>query len=304
MRSSRLAPLVCLFVLAGSRSATALDEPPPPAWQAYALPDAPAPPSLPDLTHRNLALGFETTLASIQPMRPEAGARPPRTFGVVERIEAEQALSIRRWYLGAAMAFVTQTTGTPFAVSQPEVWGRTVWASPAGLAFGGGLGLVFSAFAYTDNTKTSLVEKHVRVVRPWDEPAFNDQNVTLRPFIDVRAIDGPVLLQLRQGIDWSLPTRGGEPLLVSRTTFHIGYSIGDSAQVGLEATEVYYLRAPNVNDDERANYQLSPSFRYMTKTLQPGISAVFPLDQTILGIADSFWAVRLQLVWVMDDAEE
>ncbi len=304
---TRLGAFGCLL-LAASFTEVALAEvdPPPPrlGWDGYALPDAPAPPSLPDLTHRNLSLGFETTLASIQPATPSEGSRPPRTLGFVERFEAEQALSIRRWYLGAAMALVTQSTGTRAAISQPEIWGRTVWASRTGLAFGGGLGLVFPLFDYAETTQTSLVEKHLRIVRPWDETTFNDQSITFRPFIDVRAIDGPVLLQLRQGIDWSLPMAGGEPLLASRTTFHIGYSIADTAQIGLEATEVYYIRAPNVNDDDRASYSLSPSFRFMTKTVQPGISAIFPLDQTVLGIADSFWAVRLQLLWVFDDVNE
>lgn len=268
-------------------------------WDGDELPDNPAPPSLPDLTHRGLVLGFETTMARIQPMAPSEGSRPPRIFGAFERIEAEQAVSIRRWYVGGAIAFVGQSKKTHFAVSQPELWGRAVWANKAGLAFGGGLGIVFPAFDYAESTETSLVERHVRIVRPWDEPSFSDQTFTFRPLIDVRAIDGPVLLQLRQGLDWSLPTSGGDALLASRTTFYVGYGIANTALIGLEAMEVYYIVAPNVNDDERATYLLSPGFRYMTESIQPGISAVFPLDQTILGIADSFWAVRVHVAWVL-----
>lgn len=298
-RLLRLASFL-LVALGPELASAAVDDPPLRLdWDGDVLPDVPAPPSLPDLTHRGLTLGFDTTMASIQPMAPSEGGRPPRVFGIVERIEAEQAISIRRWYVGGALAFVGQSKKTHFAVSQPEVWGRAVWANKAGLAFGGGLGVVIPAFDYADSTKASLVERHVRIVRPWDEPSFSDQTFTFRPLIDVRAIDGPVLLQLRQGIDWSLPISGGDALLASRTTFYVGYGIANSAQIGLEATEVYYIVAPNVNDDERANYSLSPSFRYMTESIQPGISAVFPLDQTILGIADSFWAVRVHVAWVL-----
>lgn len=269
-------------------------------YDPYELPDAPAPPTAPDLTHRGLALTFDMTAASIQPIT-SADARPaPRMLGVLERIEAEQALSIRRFYVGAALGVASGAAPTKVALSHPELWGRAVWASRAGLAFGGGLGFVIPTFRYAESTRTSLIEGHIRVVRPWDYPSFNDHAFTFRPFVDVRAIDGPVTLQLRQGIDWALPTNGGEPLIASRTIFYVGYRASELVQVGLEASEVYFIRAPNVSDEERATYTLSPSVRFMTRRFQPSVSAIFPLDQTVLGVADSFWALRMQLTMILD----
>lgn len=267
----------------------------------YALPDAFAPPSLPDLTHRELALSFDNIFASIQPSRLGESSKPSRSLGMVQRLEAEQALHIRRWYLGAAMGLVSGSAS--MAMSQPEIWSRAIWASRTGLAFGGGMGLVFPTFALGESTRESLIEEQLRIIRPWDGSTFDDQSFTFRPFVDVRAIDGPVTLQLRQGIDWSMPLEGGEPRIVSRTTVYVGYGIGDSVQFGLEAIEVYFIRADDIKDDERATYMLSPSLRFMTRAIQPGISAIFPLDQNILGLADSFWAIRLQAAFVFEPWE-
>lgn len=298
---SKAARLALPFVITTSASASSFaheelrDDP-------YALPDAFATPTLPDLTHRDLALGLDTTLASIQPSRLSESARPPRSLGILQRLEAEKALSIRRWYLGAAMGLVSGSDEPRIAISQPEVWGRAIWASRAGLAFGGGVGLVFPVFGYAESTRDSLIEGQVRVVRPWDFTSFNDDAFTFRPFVDVRAIDGPVLLQLRQGIDWAMPLEGGEPRISSRTSLYIGYSIADTVQLGLEGSEVYFIKAPAISDEERATYTLSPSIRYKTRMVEPGISAIFPLDQTILGVADSFWAVRLNVVFTLDGA--
>src|SRR5258706_15180730 len=72
------------------------------ATNPYALPDAPAPPTLPDLTHRALALSLESTFASIRGNVLPNGFDPGRSFGWNERLEVEQAMSIRRWYVGVA----------------------------------------------------------------------------------------------------------------------------------------------------------------------------------------------------------
>jgi hypothetical protein len=261
----------------------------------YALPDAPAPPTLPDLTHRALAASLELTFASIR-TGGEGAAPARRTFGAVERLELEQALSIRRWYLGAAheVAVGSADSGGPkVAASHPEIWGRAVWASAAGLAYGGGIGVVFP-IANHDSAATAVAES-VGFVRPWDYVAFLNNTYTLRPFIDVRDIDGPVMLQLRQGIDWAKSTLGPSQL-TSRTTFFIGYRPTDLIGLGLEAWEVYFIEP----SEQRPAYAVSPSVRLMTKWLQPAASLLFPLDRPLLGAIEGYWALRLSLGVVID----
>jgi len=260
----------------------------------YALPDAPAPPSLPDLTHRALAASMELTFASI---RNSAGvAESGRTLGVIERLEFEQALSIRRWYLGAAHEIAGGAPsggGVKLVASHPEIWGRAVWASQAGLAYGGGIGVV-PPLAHHGDTGAE-VARSVSVVQPWNYVDFLNDAFTLRPFIDVRDIDGPVTLQLRQGIDWAKPI-GGSPQLTSRTTLFVGYRPSELIGLGFEAWEVYFIEP----SEQRAAYALAPSIRFMTKWLQPAASFLFPIDRPLFGAIDDYWALRLSIEVVVD----
>ena len=285
-------------LLLGVRSASAQvslpgDEPTDP----YALPDAPAPPTLPDLTHRGLAASLENTFASIQNAAPPGQSPLGRSFGWMERIELEQALSLRRWYVGVGEQVAL---GNPFnegfqmVAGNPEVWGRTLWASKAGLAYGGGLGAVLPTFHR--GAESSTLTQTVAVVRPWDYADFVNGDLILRPFFDVRAIDGRVILQLRQGIDWDHASGA----LTSRTTFYLGYRPIELFGIGLEAWEVYLIQAPQRKDDGRAAYAVSAGVRLMTRVLTPAVSFLAPIDRPLYDAVDAFWAVRLTMSVVVE----
>lgn len=263
----------------------------------YALPDAPAPPTLPDLTHRGFAASLENTFASIQNATLADRPKAPRSFGWMERLELEQALSLRRWYVGVAEQVALGNPlneGFRMVASNPEVWGRTLWASQAGLAYGGGIGAVLPAF-HRSAEPTALVQT-VAVVRPWDYADFVNGDLVLRPFFDVRAIDGRVMLQLRQGIDWDQASGA----LTSRTTFYIGYRPIELLGLGLEAWEVYLIQAPLRKDDGRAAYAVSASVRLMTRVLTPAVSFLAPIDRPLYDAVESFWAVRLTMSVVLE----
>src|SRR6266545_2721461 len=171
----------------------------------------------------------------------------------------------------------------------PEAWGRALWASQAGLAYGGGLGLVLPAVHH--GAEASEVAQSIRVVRPWDYVDFVNDDFIVRPFIDVRGIDGRVMLQLRQGIDWDRSSGA----LTSRTTFYIGYRPSDWFGLGLELWEVYLIQAPLRKDDGRAAYAVSPGVRLMTRVLQPAVSFLLPIDRPLFDAVATFWAVRLSM---------
>jgi hypothetical protein len=263
----------------------------------YALPDAPAPPTLPDLTHRGLAASLENTFASIQNATPANEPRPGRSFGWMERLEVEQALSIRRWYVGVGEQVALGNPlneGFQMVAGNPEVWGRTLWASQAGLAYGGGLGAVLPAFHH--GAGSSTLTQTVAVVRPWDYADFTNGDFILRPFLDVRGIDGRVMLQLRQGIDWDQASGA----LTSRTIFYIGYRPIELFGLGLEAWEVYLIQAPQRKDDGRAAYAVSASVRLMTRVLTPAVSFLAPIDRPLYDTVDNFWAIRLTMSVVVE----
>ena len=89
------------FALSSQSARAQLPSLPPPArpYDPYALPDAPAPPTLPDLTHRALALSLETTFASIQSNPRPDGSVPGRTAGWLRaprgRVRARPAKMVR-----------------------------------------------------------------------------------------------------------------------------------------------------------------------------------------------------------------
>ena len=182
--------------------------------------------------------------------------------------------------------------------SNPEVWGRALWASQVGLAYGGGLGVVPPGIRH--GGEGQAVAQSIRVVRPWDYVAFGNDSLILRPFIDVRDIDGPVILQLRQGIDWNLATNE----LTSRTTFYVGYRPNEFVGLGLEAWEVYVIQAMQKKDEGSAAYAVSPSIRFMTRVLQPAVSFLMPIDRALFGAVDNFWAVRLSLNVILEGKSE
>jgi hypothetical protein len=263
----------------------------------YALPDAPAPPTLPDLTHRALAVSVESTFASIRANARPDGSYPDRSFGWNERFELEQALSIRRWYAGMSeqLAF-GEPSGRSFLMvaGNPEVWGRALWASPSGLAYGGGIGVALPVGSHS--AAATEVAQTIRALRPWDYVDFINDSFILRPFIDVRDIDGRVIVQLRQGIDWDR----SHSALTSRTTFYVGYRLSDLLGVGLEAWEVYLIQAPESKDDGRAAYAVSPSVRLMTRVLKPAVSVLLPIDRPLFDAVEGFWAVRLSVEVVVE----
>jgi hypothetical protein len=302
MRRPRAALLTSMTALAFLPRSARADEvsPSEESTDAFTLPDAPAPPTLPDLTHRGLAASLENTFASIQNTAASGEARPPRTFGWTERFEVEQALSLRRWYVGVGEQLALgnpRGQGFETIAGNPEVWGRTLWASRAGLAYGGGLGAVLPVFHH-GGSSSALVQT-VAVLRPWDYADFVNGDFILRPYLDVRVIDGRIMLQLRQGIDWDQ----SNGTLTSRTTLYLGYRPIDLFGLGLEAWEVYLIQAGQRQDDGRAAYAVSPSIRLMTRALTPAISFLFPVDRPLYDAVDQFWAIRLTMSVVLEPSD-
>lgn len=281
------------------------------------LPDAPAPPSLPDLTHRGLALGFDGYLASIKPHDSITGAQP-RSFSWFTRLEAEQSISQRSWYLGAAQelahAYPPGGKASETILGYPEIWGRAVWASRSGLAYGGGLSLVLPLFQRGADSSESVVSQSVRVVRPWSFAPYAENTFTATPFLDARVIDGRVVLQLRQGFALQglvAQARLPKANVVSQTTAYFGYQVSNLLALGLEMSEVYFISTDlgaicqsnrsGCDDSLRAVFSMSPAVRLLTRRFQPSLSMLFPFERTLFDQVQSYWAVRLTVGIILDD---
>lgn len=276
---------------------------------SYNLPDAPAPPSMPDLTHRALWIGLESDVASLKPHDSVAGPQA-RQAAFVQRLEGELMVSQRRWYLGAAYesAYGKPPTGErgAFISGYPEIWGRAVWASRTGLAYGGGMSVVLPIFKRAPDSGDSFVGESVRVIRPWDFPAFAENTFTVTPYLDARIIDGNVTIQVRQAFSLQglvAQARLPQANVVSTSTLYLGYQPFDQLALGLEIWEVYFIstdfqalceaRRQNCDDSLRGAFAVSPSVRFTSRTFQPALSFLIPYDRTLFDSVSSYWAVRL-----------
>ena len=202
----------------------------------------------------------------------------------VQRLALEVPVGLRRWYVGAAYEVAGGNNGTGFAVvgGNLAVDGRTVWATTTGMAFGGGLSLMFPTAGYDSNGPASRVALAAATLRPWDVSYFVPDSYGVRPYVDVRALDGPFVIQFRQGLDLTVSSL----LLSDRRLFatagvYIGGQLGRLVAGGLEVFEAYAIDLPAVRDGNRETLVISPSIRLALPWVQPAISAFTNLGPPI-----------------------
>lgn len=271
----------------------------------YDVPQAPRPPTLPELTHADDEAVLETTAGALL---PSGGGAP--THAYVQRLGLEIPLSMRRWYVGAAYELAGGDAGGGFDVvgGNLELEGRTLWATRTGLALGGGLSLMVPTSDFQDDcpatvqpTAAAAVACSAATLRPWDLTAFVPGAFGVRPFVDVRALDGPLVVQLRQGLDLTIGAASlGDRRLWATLGAYVGWSFVPQAALGLEAFEAYAITVPGVRDDARAAIVVSPSVRLVLPWVQPAISAFTNIGTPLYGAHASIWGLRLAITLVYD----
>jgi hypothetical protein len=122
----------------------------------------------------------------------------------------------------------------------------------------------------------------------------------VRPFVDVRDVSGPFVIQFRQGLDVLFDTRDfGSWRIFAVTGLYLGYRVGKWVSPGVEAFELYAVDAP-VRDRIRPNIVVSPSVRITTPYVQPALSFFTNIGPTYLGVAQQLWGVRVAVTLVYD----
>ena len=263
--------------------------------------DAPAPPTLPALAHRELTYTFEYTAASIVPEDADG-----RAYAWLLHNELELPLLPRKWYVGAAFDSATgfiPGVGNATLLGNPELFGRGLWSSVLGLSSGGGLGIVLPVPRDLDERDTEVL-RSVRTIRPWDAAYFDDLTLTFRPFFDIRHVVGRFIIQLRQGIDVSVFLRqlGSDRRseLSARATLYVGYRVAQPVGVGFELWEVYQVTRQNLEDGERAAFTMSPSIRFILPRVQPALSLLFPVATPLRGDVEGYFGARLNVGFTWD----
>jgi hypothetical protein len=288
-RAAALSLAFSALVVVTSAHATNLDE----------VLDAPAPPTLPGLAHKDLQYTFEYTAASIDPTA-QTGASG-RSYAWFGHHGLELPIIPRKWYVGVAYDTASASVpgvGQSFFFGNPEVTVRGLWSSVQGLSAGGGLGIVLPIPRELDPDE-ALILRTARVVRPWDAAYFTDLTITFRPSFDIRHVTGRFIFQFRQGIDWSISlprSKASEPgsELYARATFYVGYRVAKPVGLGLELWEVYQLTG-TLGDDNRAAFAISPSIRFILPRVQPALSVLLPISTPLRGDVESYYGARFQV---------
>jgi hypothetical protein len=255
--------------------------------------DPATPPTLPSLTHADIAAIVSDEGAVVARDAHDDAT----TFLWVTHLELESALVTRNWHAGAAwdLSSATDATGDRTLLGgNPEVWARgTGYFEEAGISAGGGLGVIIPVPRATDGGAEGALQV-VRAVRPWDARYFSSRILTARPFFDVRLVEEPVVLQLRQGFDLSygFDTQSGD--IIERVGVYAGWEIHEPITIGLELWQTYSMTA-DVTDAARAAFTLSPSIRAKLGPIEPALSLLFPLSTPLEGVASSFFGVRLHV---------
>jgi len=312
-----VALLVGLLIALASPGARA-DAPPLPANRQiedpYDVPLAPRPPTLPELTHPDYEISGETTLGVVTPNFIKALTyNSSDTAAIVQRLGVEIPISRSpRIYLGGTYEIAagsppgggaTGGGGGAFKLvpGNLDLYGRIVWATRTGMTFGGGVGVLLPTAQFGIGDDAAKVASAAQAIRPWDNAFFLNDALSLRGFVDVRAVSGPFVIQFREGMEGSLTLDGQGQQVAAILQMYIGYRIIPLLGIGLEAFETYLVYSPTVLDGQRATFTLSPSLRLMTRYVQPVLGFATSVGDPVfgLGAVDGFWAIRFgaSVVW-------
>ena len=275
-----------------ARAGGAFDDP-------YDVPLAPRPPTLPELTHSDIEATLETTAGALLPSMP--GGTIAHAY--VQRLAVEVPLGLRRWYVGAQYEVAAGTTdGSLLAVgSNLSLEGRTLWATRTGLAFGGGLRLTAPTAAFDPSGPAAAVALQAATLRPWDIGFFVPDALGVRPFVDVRVVDGPFVAQFRQGLDGTISTASaGDRRLYATTSVYFGWRVTSAVASGLELFEAYAIDVPGVRDGARSAIIASPNVRLTLPWVQPAVSVFTNVGTPLEGAHGSVWGFRLAFTLVYD----
>ena len=264
----------------------------------YDVPDAPRPPTLPELTHPDIEATLETTAGALV---PNPGGQ--FTHAYVQHVGLEVPLGYRRWFVGAAYDVAAGTTGDTFKLVSGNVAlsGRTLWATRTGLAFGGGTDVMLPTAAYDDGSPAAIVAQHAAALHPWDASVFVPDAFGIRPFVDVRAIDGRFVAQFRQGLDVMASTASlGQRRVFATAAVYLGWRLSREVAAGLEAFEANAIDVPGVRDGARATLLVSPNVRLALPWVQPAISAFTSVGPPLYGQTANVWGFRIAITVVYD----
>lgn len=248
--------------------------------------DAARPPTLVDLTHKWPEITLEETLAHVT--YNDQALQPPSYLRVV-RLAYEMPLLQSPWYLGAAYdgAIGHDVSGSPrFVSGNPELWVRGVWNATYGLSFGGGFSFVVPTKSYVpaDASETTNLAYAAIATRGWDRALFDPDNATLRPFLDIRLVTGPITVQYRQALEVATDFGDVAFRFAAVGTLYWGVRFSKLVTAGVSLIE-YYRLEPDLADDARPYFAVGAHVTIETKWFKPSIGVMTNIGSPLNAIS-------------------
>jgi hypothetical protein len=253
-------------------------------------PKLPPPFALPELTHPGSDTRVDWTL----------GGAEGTSIGIL-RPSAEARLGpLRRVYVGASWTLA----GATGKVASGNVEGtvRVVFPMPSWLAFGAGVGLVVPTARWSHASPAHRAAVDAASLDPTELIAFTPDVVGIRPVLDMRFVRGPLVAQLRDGLDFALDTATDYRVRTTgRLLVHIGILASDDVELSMEATQLYFFTngdyyGPDVHDDNRTAMTFGPGARIAFSDVDLGISGSTNVDAPLSDRFGRFFSVRLSIV--------
>ncbi len=246
--------------------------------------DAARPPTLVELTHTWPELTIESSLASVT---YNDSALQGTTYVRVDRLAYEMPLVPARWYVGVAYegALGHDDDGSPrFVSGNPEIWGRGVWNATYGLSFGGGFSVVIPTKSYAANEPAATTAYAAIAARGWDRALFDPDNATLRPFLDIRLVTGPITVQYRQALEIATDFGDVSFRFAAVGTLYWGVRFSKLVTAGVSLIEYYRLDA-GLADDARPYFAVGAHVAFETKWFKPSIGLMTNIGSPLNAIS-------------------
>jgi hypothetical protein len=159
-----------------------------------------------------------------------------------------------------------------------------VWNATYGLAFGGGFSLVIPTKSYASSDAAATTAYAAIAARGWDRALFDPDNATLRPFLDIRLVTGPITVQYRQALEVATDFGDVSFRFAAVGTLYWGVRFSKLVTAGASIIE-YYRLEPGLDDSARPYFAVGAHVAIETKYFQPSIGLMTNIGSPLNAIS-------------------
>jgi hypothetical protein len=233
------------------------------------------------------------------------GGGPGASMGLLRPGAEARVGVLRRFYAGAEWPLAAAATdGTQARVvsGNASAHVRFVFALPSSLAVSAGIGVALPTARFAHASPAHAAAVAAASLEPTELVALTPDAIGLRPVLDFRFVRGPLVVQLRDGLDFAFDTATDYRVRATgRLLGHLGVLTSPDVELSVEGTQQYFFGAgdyygPELADGRRTAVTLGPGARVSFRDVDVGVGAATNVVAPLSDRFGRFVAVRLSLV--------